>query len=251
MVANADVQSVQSVERALSLLDMLVDRGGSATITELTSASGLPMPTVHRLLQSMQHAGYVHKRPDRSYSLGAKNLLMAEVASHTLRSAVMPYLHELVDLTKETANAALLDGQSVVYIAQVPSAYSMRTFTEVGRRVDVHSTGVGKALMATLPAERVASILTVAGMPRRTPDTITDIDDFMDEVKRIQRRGWATDNGEQEIGSQCIAVAVPSSSFRAALSVSGPQVRMQAMDSSQIARQLMDAARRLVAELDA
>jgi IclR family acetate operon transcriptional repressor len=125
----------------------------------------------------------------------------------------------------------------------------MRTFTEVGRRADTHSTGVGKALLAQLPEGEARQLAISSGLPRKTPNTIVDVDDLMDELARVRRRGFAMDAGEEEIGAQCVAVAVPSSSFHAALSVSGPEARMKMLDISFLTGLLHDAADRFASEL--
>jgi len=100
----------------------------------------------------------------------------------------------------------------------------MRMFTEVGRRVYAHCTGVGKALLAQLPDDAVRRIVTSAGMPARTDHTITDVDRLLEELGRVRARGYTVDDGEQEAGVRCVAVAVPGSPTTA-LSVSGPASR--------------------------
>src|SRR3712207_8259036 len=103
---------------------------------------------------------------------------------------------------------AMLDGDRVVYVAQVPSRHSMRMFTEVGRRVHLHCTGVGKTLLAQLPRETAREIVERAGLPRRTPRTITDIDELMAQLAVISRQGYALDDGEQEAGVRSVALPV-------------------------------------------
>jgi IclR family acetate operon transcriptional repressor len=127
----------------------------------------------------------------------------------------------------ESVNLAMLDGDQVVYIGQVmASRNSMRMFTEVGRRVLPHSTGVGKAIMAGMDPEAVQAILTRTGMPARTEHTITDPETFAAELGRTRERGYALDEGEQEVGVRCVAVAIPGAPQPLALSVSGPLPRM-------------------------
>jgi IclR family acetate operon transcriptional repressor len=204
--------AVRSVERALSLLDVLAARG-VATLTELAQATSMSVPTVHRLIQTLQRHGYVRRQPGREYTLGMRNIVLGDVASRLVRVRVIPYLHEIVAATGETANAAMLDHDAVSYFAQVPSPHSMRTFPELDRRVDVHSSGVGKVLLGMLPVNEARRIAARSGLPRKTPDTITDLDDLMDELARVRQQGFAIDAGEEEIGARCLAVAVPSVSF--------------------------------------
>ncbi len=128
--------------------------------------------------------------------------------------------------TGETANMALLDGDEVVYVAQVPSRHSMRMFTEVGRRVLPHSTGVGKVLLAHTPDDQVRALLARTGMPAATEKTITTPEGFLEALAHVREAGYATDDNEQEIGVRCIAVSVPDSPTAAAVSISGPAGRV-------------------------
>lgn len=233
---------VQAIERSTQLLDLLASAGGAASISWLTDQSKLTMPTVHRILRTLVECGYVRQQADRTYSLGARLISLGEATSRMLGTWALPSLGYLVEQTGETANMAMLEGDTVIYVAQVPSKHSMRTFTEVGRHVDPHCTGVGKALLAELDDRRVEDLLTRRGMPARTGQTITELDEFMVEMTRIRRRGYAVDAGERELGVRCVAVAVPTPVVRAAVSVSGPEVRIAAMDLEQVVGYVTTAA---------
>lgn len=219
---------VQSVDRALSLLEQLAELGGIATLSELADRSGLPAPTIHRLMATLRDGGYVRQERSRRYALGAKLVGLGESAGRLLGSWVKPTLSALVEETGETANMAMLDGDQVVYLAQVPSKHSMRMFTEVGRRVDVHCTAVGKVLVAGLPDTVVRGILARRGMTRHTVNTITDPDAFIAHLDRVRELGYATDEAEQELGVRCAAVVTAGGAARVALSVSGPASRFSA-----------------------
>lgn len=162
---------VQSVERAFQLLEALADSGGVATLSELSTSSGLPMPTIHRLVRTLVQQGYVRQDTARRYTLGPRLIRLGETAGRLLGNWARPYLAELMEATGETANLAVLEGGEVVYVGQVQSRRSMRMFTEVGRRVQPHCTGVGKALLAQLPEGRRAPSSAPTRCPRtpRTP----------------------------------------------------------------------------------
>jgi IclR family acetate operon transcriptional repressor len=204
----------------------MADAGGEAGLSELAAGSGLPLPTIHRLMRTLVACGYVRQQPSRRYALGPRLIRLGESASRRVGSWARPYLARLVEETGETANMALLDGDEVVYVAQVPSKHSMRMFTEVGRRVLPHSTGVGKALLADCPPEEVRALLARTGMPAATDRTITTADAFLAALEEVRRAGYAVDDNEQEVGVRCLAVVVPGSPTRAALSVSGPAGRV-------------------------
>src|SRR5580693_541308 len=218
---------VQSIERAFDLLEMLADAGGAVGLSELAATSGLPLPTVHRLMR------------------------LGETSSRMLGTWLRPFLAQLVRQTGETANLAMLDGDEVVYIAQVPSPHSMRMFTEPGRRVRPHCTAVGKALLAQLPVEQARALLERDGMPAFTPTTITDPDLLIAHLEVIRKQGYAVDEGEQEIGVRCFAVAVPDAPASLAVSTSGPQARMTDEAAARIVPALKQAALQVSATIAA
>ncbi|MCP2257346.1 transcriptional regulator, IclR family [Streptoalloteichus tenebrarius] len=217
---------VQSLERAFHLLERLADAGGEAGLSELAAASGLPLPTIHRLVRTLVTLGYVRQGSSRRYALGPRLIRLGETASRQFGAWARPLLADLVDQVGETANLAILDGDEIVYVAQAPSRHSMRMFTEVGRRVLPHGTGVGKAVLSQLPREEVVEILDRTGMPAYTPHTITDRDRLLRQLAQIARQGYALDEGEQEVGVRCVAVPLTGGPALAAVSVSGPEGRL-------------------------
>ena len=224
----APAGGVQSIERALDLLETLADGGVALGLSELAAASGLPLPTVHRLMRTLVNRGYVRQEASRRYTLGSRLISLGETSSRMLGTWLRPFLAQLVRLTGETANLAMLDGDEVVYLAQVPSPHQMRMFTEPGRRVSTHCTAVGKALLAQLPPGQVRALLERSGMPALTPATITDPDLLLAHLEVIRKQGYAVDEGEQEIGVRCFAMAIPGAPAALAISTSGPQARMTA-----------------------
>ena len=236
---------VQSLERAFDLLERMADAGGEVGLSELSSSSGLPLPTIHRLMRTLVACGYVRQQPNRRYALGPRLIRLGESSSRLLGTWARPYLARLVEETGETANMALLDGDEVVYVAQVPSRHSMRMFTEVGRRVLPHSTGVGKALMAHMADEDVRDLLARTGMPAATDRTLTTPEGFLGALEITRDRGFALDDNEQEIGVRCIAVPIPDSPTAAAISISGPAGRVTDTATEKIVPLLQDVAQEL------
>ncbi|MBA9001825.1 MULTISPECIES: IclR family transcriptional regulator [Thermomonospora] len=219
-------EAVRSLERAFELLEHLADAGGEMALSELTERSGLPMPTIYRLMRTMVNHGYVRQGPSKRYALGPRLIRLGESATRLLGHWARPALTRLVDEIGETANMAVLEGDAAVYVAQVPSRHSMRMFTEVGRRVQPHCTGVGKALLAQLSDETVREIIGRTGLAAHTPHTITDPDRLLAELDRIRAQGYAIDDEEQEVGVRCVAVPLPGAPAPAAISVSGPSGRL-------------------------
>lgn len=233
---------VQSVNRAFALLELLTTLGGEAGVGELSEGLGLPAPTIHRLLRTLIQRGYVMQLPSRRYSLGPGLIRLGEAATHRLSSWAMPALRRLGEATGETANLAVLDGDLAAYVAQVPSKHHMRMFTEVGRRVLPHAAGVGKALLSQLPDEDVRAIVERTGMPGYTPTTLTTPPELLTELAGIRRRGYAVDEGEQEMGVRCFAVPITGLALPMAVSISGPQGRVTLASAERMVRALQDAA---------
>lgn len=223
---NARSSGVQSIARAFGLLETMADHDGVMGLSELAAASGLPLPTIHRLVRTLVGLGYLRQEPSRQYVLGPRLIRLGESSSRTLALWARPQLARLVDELGESANLAMLDGDRIVYVAQAPSRHSMRMFTEVGRHVLPHCTAVGKALLAEMPAGDVQDLLARTGMPAQTPNTITDRQVFADALAQVSEQGYAIDEGEQEVGVRCVAVAVADAPTRLGLSVSGPAARM-------------------------
>ena len=224
--AKSSGSGVQCVERVFELLELITDAGGDVTLSELSSSTDLPLPTIHRLLRTLVVLGYARQLPNRRYALGPRLIRLGASANKQFGALAQPQLKSLVDGLGESANMAVLDSDMVVYIAQVPSLHSMRMFTEVGRRANLHDTSVGKAILAQLPEDRVRSILTRTGLPTPTARSIGDVDTLLAEMQRIRVRGYSIDDGEQEIGVRCFAMAVPNAPTPTAISVSGPVSRV-------------------------
>lgn len=241
---------VQSVERVFELLELITDAGGEVTLSELSTSTDLPLPTIHRLLRTLVSLGYIRQMPNRRYALGPRLIRLGEGANKQLGALARPQLKTLVDTLGETANMAVLDSDMVIYIAQVPSPHSMRMFTEVGRRAHTHDTGVGKALLAQLDDETVRSIVARQGMPTPTSKSIGNIDDLLADLALIRERGYAIDEEEQELGVRCFAMAVPDAPTPTAISVSGPVTRVDQAFSDRAIPVLRKAADIISAELN-
>lgn len=235
--------AVQSVDRAIDLLEAMARSDRPLGVGELAAATGLAQGTAHRLLRTLQARGYVRHDASRKYSLGASAFVLGDAAQRSLARGAQPHLSELVTLCGETANLAVLEGDEVVYLAQVPSPHSLRMFAEVGRHVPAHTTAVGKVLLAAMPPERAMALVARTGLAPRTPKSITDADEFMRELAATRQRGWAADEGEQELGVRCAAVPVgQGANVVAAMSVSGPADRFAGVETEGLLEQMVRIA---------
>jgi IclR family transcriptional regulator, acetate operon repressor len=248
--SNPGSGGVQSVERAFELLEILATMGGTGGLGELAARADLPQPTIHRLARTLLGMGYVRQLPNRRYTLGPRLIRLGESAGQLVGMWSRPHLAELVERTGETANMALMDNDMAVYVAQAPSPHSMRMFTEVGRRVYPHSTGVGKALLMQLPNDAVRALLARTGMPVATKNSHTTPDELLRDIELSRNRGYAVDEGEQEIGVRCFAVPVPGAPSLTAISISGPAARVTLKSAMEVTPLLKRVARDIASEFD-
>lgn len=237
-------QRVQSVDRTLDVLEALADAGGAARSKDLATAIRLPVPTVHRVLSTLAARGIVLQLADRSYSLGPRLVRLGAVAAHQSGAEAQPLLAALAEALGETVNLAFFTRDSMTYVAQAASPRSMRMFTEVGGRVPLHNTGVGKAVLARLPEDEACALLS---LPPVDGGPSPDVAAVLDELARARHSGFAVDDEEQEVGVRCLAVAVDGGPAPAGLSVSGPSSRLTPDAFTEVARSLTDTADRLAA----
>jgi IclR family acetate operon transcriptional repressor len=243
---------VQSLHRALDLVEVVAARGGHLTIGEIAAAAAVPLPTVHRLLRTLVDRGYMRQLPNRRYALGFRLVPLGATASAMVGPDTDVVLGRLVDALGETANLAVLSGSHAEYVAQVPSRHTMRMFTEVGRQVDLHCTGVGKALLGQLDDARVRALVRRAGLRRKTEHTLVTEADLLAELAQVRARGYALDEQEQEAGVRCVAVPVgPEPMSWMAVSVSGPVTRMTDELVSRAVPLLQEAGRQLTSRMTA
>jgi len=251
-------RSVQSVDRALDLLEALVAADGEVAITALAGRTGLHVSTVHRLLATLLRRGYVRQNPDTSrYFAGAKLATLAEGRSRygELRLRARPLLRSLTESTRETANLVVLDDMQAVYIETVPSPQVVRLFTSIGNRTPLHATGAGKVLLANLATARRDVLIERLDLRGYTPRTITDRAVLRRALDDVREKGYAIDDEEYDEGVRCVAVAVAgavgsgreatSGAPVAALSISAPASRL----SRQRCAELAPVLRRTAAEL--
>lgn len=242
-------RSVQSVDRALDLLEALASSEGEVSITSLANRTSLHVSTVHRLLTTMLRRGYVRQNPETSrYFTGAKLATLAEARSrfNELRHRARPILGALTDQTRETSNLVVLDDLMAVYIETAPSPHVVRMFTTIGNRVPLHATGAGKALLAWLPADRRDALIDRLEMRAHTARTITEKPSLRRALEEVRERGYAIDDEEFDEGVRCVAVAVGQlGAPLAAISISAPASRLARQRCGELAPLVRRAATEL------
>jgi len=227
-------KTVQAVERALAIIEVLANMGAPAAITELAEKVQLKVSTVHRLLATLIRRSFVEQDVKTSkYKLALKIYEIGNAALYyttDIRAKAKPYLEELVEKSNETANLAILDGGEVVFIDQVESnnLVIVKMFGKVGSRGPAYCTALGKVLLADLQEKELDTVLANTIFEKYTNDTITQPEKLKKELERVRREGYALDLGEREEGVRCVAAPVRDHEGRvvAAVSVSGPSPRI-------------------------
>jgi len=221
---------VQSVDRALDILESFDYQAGELGVTELAERLHLPKNNVFRLLATLEVRGYIEQdKKTANYRLGMKPFEVANVFLHHLgfRRQARPIIEELVHQCNETAYLAVLDGSEVIYVLVEDTSLMVRVVSFPGRRLPVHCTAAGKAQLAHESADRLDSILQQQPMRALTEHTITDPQAFRDHLREVARLGYAVDNEEYESGVRCIAAPVRDYSRKvvASIGLSGPITR--------------------------
>jgi len=224
---------VQSVDRALLIIETLAEDDEGYRLSDLAVRTGLSTSTAHRLLTTLEKRRFVQFDRDGSkWHVGAQSFVVGStfVRRRNFATQAMPYLRKLRDQTRETANLAVVDDESIIVLTRMESREIMRSLTKVGGRVAMVASGVGKAVLATYSDDDVNAIIRRQGMPRLTEKSIVRPGALFRELETIRRQGYAVDDEEARIGLRCVAAVVYSDSSEplAAISVSGMTSRVTA-----------------------
>lgn len=227
--ANAP-SSVQSLDRALGLLELIAQEDG-LMLTELAQRAGVPPSTAHRILTTLEAHNYVHHEEERGlWLIGVRAF---EVGSSFLRNRKLAatgraIMRALMQECGESVNLAIEDDGSIVFVSQIESHHPIRAFHRPGSRGAIHASGVGKALLAALSPGEVRRILHKTGLEKFTGKTLVDPEQLFAELEATAARGWAIDDEEATPGMRCIAAPIYNEHGEAfaGVSVSGPTVRI-------------------------
>lgn len=231
--ADREAGASKSLQKALRILLYMGDNGPALGVTQLAAGLSLNKTTVHRLLHAMEKFDLIERNPESErYRLGLKlhELGTRAVESRTLRTEAHRFLLELARTTHETVSLAVPGPGGVLCLDRVDSRASIITVqTPIGTRFPAHCTAAGKAALAYLPDEEVDAIISVMGLTRYTPNTITSVAELNKSLREIAERGYALDSQETERGLSGVAAPVWSSDRRmiAVVGIAGPTTRFR------------------------
>ncbi len=252
--AESSRYSSRVLERAVSLLGCFCADAAELGLTELSSRTGLHKSTAYRILEVLRVNRLVEFNPEtRQYHLGLRLFELGALAVSRLNLTTIahPELERLVEQSGETAHLCVLDGADVVYLVKVQSARALSMPSSVGRRNPAHCAGVGKAILAFLPEDRINAFLKAIRYVRVTPRTLTSRDALIENLAETRRRGYAIDDGEFHDELRCVGAPVfdHSGAVVAGISVAGPWFRMPDASIPKVADHVMAAARRISRQL--
>lgn len=248
----AEKSGVQSVERIFQLIESLAAHPAGAGLQRLAQDTDLAKSTVHRLLASLVSLGYAAQDENGRYRLTLKMFELSSgiVNSMDIMDVAKVHLERLAQRTGEAVHLVIRDGQDIVYIYKTESG-PMRMSSRVGLRSPLYCTGVGKAILATLPADEVTNIWQHTTPQKLTTHTIVEFDALQAQLAEVRTNGYAIDDEENELGVRCVAVAIPSVGGRAdsAFSISGLAPYMTPERIRRIATLAQDARTDIMADL--
>lgn len=223
---------VQSLCRALSILNVIADVDNGLTMSEIAQRTGLPVSTTHRLLTTLQHERYVRYENDLSlWRMGVQAFIIgnAFVRSRDIIATSRPFMNALMEKSGETVNLAVADQGECIYLAQVECRQMMRVQAKPGSRVPIHSSAVGKALLAAMPTEKTLKFIKMREFERATDKTVIDQKALSREIDEVRENGYACDDEEHCVGLRCVASAIYDEFGEpiAAVSLSGPRARIE------------------------
>ncbi|SDD54777.1 transcriptional regulator, IclR family [Geodermatophilus telluris] len=194
--------------RALAVLDAFDADSPRLTLTEIAGRSGTPLTTAHRLLAELTAWGALSRRADGRYEIGRKlwDLGLLAPVQLELRQLAAPFLLDVHTATRDTVHLAVREGTQALYVERISGRESVPVVSQVGSRLPLHATGVGKVLLASAPDEVVAQVL--AAPERATPYTVVDPARISRELADVRRRGWARTAEEMSLGTASVAVPV-------------------------------------------
>ncbi|MFN7166055.1 MAG: IclR family transcriptional regulator [Pannonibacter sp.] len=245
-----------TVGKALDVLDMVARHGRPVRFTELLGQGGYPKATLYRFLQTLTNQGMLAYDPEAQvYSLGVRLVRLAHAAwaQSSLAPIARPWLDRLSEELGETLHLAQLDQGQVLYVDKRNAARPVDMFSQAGKVGPAYCTGVGKAMLAYLPDDRLEQALARQSFHAFTPGTLASREALMAELKAIRQRGFAFDREEHEPGIICIAAPILSASGRAigAMSITSTTQRNSLEDLEAFVPRLREVAAAIAADAQA
>jgi DNA-binding IclR family transcriptional regulator len=241
----AGPSGVRVLHKTLDILEQIKTAESGYKLAELARKVELPKATVYRILTTLEGRGYLDRAGDGSYRMAKKLFELQRQAplEQILHRAAQPVMERLVASCKETVNLGILDAGEVVVINTVESPQAVRMSSKIGNRRHLHATALGKCLLAGRPEKEVIRLIKLKGLPKVTDETLTTRTALTAELQKVRQQGWALDNQENEIEGRCVGAPIlgPGDRVVGALSISGPEFRMDVARAKSLVGELKAA----------
>lgn len=246
--------SSTAIERAMAIFEAIAARRNGLTLSEICRQLAIPKSSASYLLRTLKNLGYLNlDEGTGKYRLGLKVMSLGQRVEigTDVKEAALPVIQKVVEKTDLTAHLAVLDHGEAVYIAKVEPRSFIRMDTWVGKRMQVNSTGVGKALAAYLSPGEVEAIMKQHGLKKRTLKTLTIQSNFLRELDKVRHKGYAIDDEENSLGARCVAVPIFDSlgNAVAAIGVSGTTAQVNKASIAKIVELVKEAAHKASVKL--
>ena len=239
--------SVSSVDRALTFLETLAKSNRGMTLADIARKLRLPKSSAHCILLTLERRGYIYRVPStHRYLFGMRLLNLAQEALGRLelRARASAPLRRLLEKTHMTVHMAIYEDGEAVLVEKLEPHTAVKMASHIGRRLDLHCTGVGKALLAYLPEDEINRLRTSRALARHNENTIVFSKKLQAELEHIRKVGYSFDNEEDEIGFRCVGAPIFENSLTviAAISVAGTTTQITGTSLDSLARTVKDTA---------
>jgi DNA-binding IclR family transcriptional regulator len=253
-MATTEASPATAVERALNILEAAAQRRDGLTNAEISRKLGIPKSSASYILRTLEKRSYLRREPETGrYRLGLKILSLGgdAQASLDISDIALPFMRILGERIRMTVHLAVLDQGEAVYIEKVEAPGFFKVNTWVGRRMFLHSTSVGKCLLAWLPRHEVETLVKPQGLKKRTPKTITSVSKLLADLEHVKHSGYAVDDEENSLGARCLGAPIFDAlgNVTAALGASGTLTQTDEASMPRIIDALKETARRVSRQL--
>jgi DNA-binding IclR family transcriptional regulator len=249
-----DSNPATAVERALNIMEAAAQRREGLTNSEISRRLEIPKSSASYILRTLERRGYLRRDAESGrYRLGLKILSLGGDAQANLDIAeiALPFMRTLVERIHLTVHLAVLDQGEAVYIEKVEAPGFFKVNTWVGRRMFLHSTSVGKCLLAWLPKQEIETIAKQQGLKKRTPKTISSVGKLLADLEQVRENGYAVDDEENSLGARCLGAPIfdAMGGVTASLGASGTLTQVDEANTPRILDALKDTARKISRQL--
>ncbi len=214
----------KTIEKALNILDYFREHK-KLSLTDIKEKTKYNKSTLFRILSTLENNHYLEKDENRRYKLGIKLFILGNKFSkeNQIRNVLHPYMEDIMEETKLTVQLSILEGLNVIVFDKVDPSKKIKMYSKIGITVPAHCTALGKTLLAYSSKRKVKKIIEYNGMKKYSSNTIVNIDELFEELKKIRTRGYAVDNSEHERHIECIGIPLldDKENARAAISLTG------------------------------